>query len=152
STSGKTMDTVSRLPKSHGHLYNWYNNQTLEPVGDPFLSTVDNGNLVCCLWTLKQACREERKRPIFGKQLWLGIRDHARLIQQLGPSKDVRKAVHALEEGIANRGESEAEWLTSLPTLGQAVGAVIESAKPAAQRSEELQWWLIELSTRMVEL
>jgi hypothetical protein len=39
-----TMGTVKRLPKSHGHLYNWYDTRTLEPVGDPFLSTVDNGN------------------------------------------------------------------------------------------------------------
>ena len=44
-----TLATVRRLAKSHGHLYNWYDTQTLEPVGDPFLSTVDNGNLVCCL-------------------------------------------------------------------------------------------------------
>jgi len=150
--TGKTMATVRRLPKAHGHLYNWYNNQTLEPVGDPFLSTVDNGNLVCCLWTLKQACIEERQRPIFRKELWLSIRDHARLIQQLAPAKGVREAVRTLEECIAERGENASDWLISLPSLGQAVGAVIESAKAASQTSEELQWWLIELSTRVVEL
>jgi hypothetical protein len=148
----KTMATVRRLPKAHGHLYNWYNNQTLEPVGDPFLSTVDNGNLVCCLWTLKQACIEERKRPIFKNELWAGIRDHARMIQQLVPRKEVRKAVRALEDHMVNRGETPADWLVSLPALTRAANRVIEVAKPSTQKSEELQWWLGELSTRVNEL
>ena len=148
----KTMDTVKRLPKAHGHLYNWYNNQTLEPAGDPFLSTVDNGNLVCCLWTLKQACIEERKRPIFREELWTGIRDHARLIDQLAPAKEVGKAVRALEECILKRGETAADWLISLPALAQAAGAVVESARSAAKSTEELQWWLNELNSRVAEL
>ena len=148
----KTLDTVRRLPKAHGHLYNWYDNRTLEPVGDPFLSTVDNGNLVCCLWTLKQACLEELKKPMFRKELWTGIRDHARLIQQLAPAKEVRKAVRNLEDAIASRGESVLEWLTSLPALDRAATALIEAAKPLSQNSEELQWWLSELNTRIAAL
>src|SRR5262249_41617516 len=148
----KTLKTVRRLPKAHGHLYNWYDNQTLLPVGDPFLSTVDNGNLVCCLWTLKQACLEELKRPIFRRDLWAGIRDQARLIQQLAPTKEVRKAVLTLEETIAKRGETVFEWLTSLSALEQAVATVMEAAKPALQKSEELEWWLGELNTRISAL
>jgi len=148
----KTLATVRRLPKAHGHLYNWYDNRTLEPVGDPFLSTVDNGNLVCCLWTLKQACLEELKRPIFRKELWNGIRDHARLIQQIVPTKEVRKVVRGLEECIVKRGQTPLEWLSSLPALEQAAAALVEAAKPKAQSSEELQWWLAEFATRVSAL
>ncbi|HXT27519.1 MAG TPA: glucoamylase family protein [Candidatus Eisenbacteria bacterium] len=148
----KTLATVRRLPKAHGHLFNWYDNRTLEPVGDPFLSTVDNGNLVCCLWTLKQACLEELKRPIFRKELWAGIRDHARLIQQLAPTKEVRKAVRGLEECIAKRGPTPLEWLSSLPALEQAAATLLEVARPTAQKSEELQWWLAEFDTRVSAL
>jgi cyclic beta-1,2-glucan synthetase len=148
----KTLATVRRLPKAHGHLYNWYDNRTLEPVGDPFLSTVDNGNLVCCLWTLKQACLEELKRPIFRKELWSGMRDHARLLQQLAPTKEVRKAVRGLEDSIAKRGETVSEWLSSLPALEQAAVTLAEAAKKNAQDSEELQWWLSEMSTRVSSL
>jgi len=148
----KTLATVRRLPKAHGHLYNWYDNRTLEPVGDPFLSTVDNGNLVCCLWTLKQACLEELKRPIFRRELWAGIRDHARLIQQLAPAKEVRKAVRNLEESIAKRGQTPLEWLSSLPALEQAAATLIEAARPTAQKSDELQWWQSEFSTRISAL
>src|SRR5262249_42529308 len=148
----KTLATVRRLPKAHGHLYNWYDNRTLEPVGDPFLSTVDNGNLVCCLWTLKQACLEELKRPIFRRELWAGIRDHARLIQQLAPAKEVRKAGRGLEETIAKRGATTVEWLSSLPGLEQAAATLLEAAKPAAQSSPELASLLEEVAKRVAAL
>src|SRR5439155_16140817 len=120
----KTLATVRRLPKAHGHLYNWYDNRTLEPVGDPFLSTVDNGNLVCCLWTLKQASLEEWKRPIFRKELWSVIRDHARLIQQLVNTREVRKAFSSIDDCIAKMGKSPLAWLSALPTLEQSVATM----------------------------
>ena len=151
--SQSTMATVERLPKLRGHLYNWYDTRMLQPVGDPFLSTVDNGNLVCCLWTLKQACMEELKRPIFRMELWTGIRDHARLIHQLAGTKwAVRKKLHALEDCIANMGLSPLEWLSSMPELEQAIAALIESARAAAPDSDELRWWLSELNVRFSEL
>src|SRR5438552_1395784 len=148
----KTFATVRRLPKSHGHLYNWYDTRTLEPVGDPFLSTVDNGNLVCCLWTLKQASLEEWKRPIFRKELWSGIRDHARLIQQLVNTKEARKAFRSIDDCIAKMGKSPIEWVSALPTLEQSIAAMTESARTIAQTSDDLKWWLSELNTRLSEL
>jgi hypothetical protein len=147
-----TLATVRRLAKLHGHLYNWYDTRTLEPVGDPFLSTVDNGNLICCLWTLKQACLEELKRPIFRKELWTGIRDHARLIHQLVNTRESRKAFRSIDDSIAKIGKTPFEWLSALPTLDQSVATLAESARAAAQSSDELQWWLSELNLRLAEL
>ena len=147
-----TLNTVRRLAKSHGHLFNWYDTRTLEPVGDPFLSTVDNGNLVCCLWTLKQACIEECKRPIFRKELWTGIRDHARLIHQLIGSKEDRKSFRAVEDAVAEMGNSALEWLDALPVFEQLIKALIDSARSAAEPSEDLQWWISELKLRVQEL
>jgi hypothetical protein len=147
-----TMGTVKRLPKSHGHLYNWYDTRTLEPVGDPFLSTVDNGNLVCCLWTLKQASIEEWKRPIFRKELLTGIRDHARLVCQIAGAKDARKSFFALEDCITAMGATPFEWLGNLAMLEQSVGALIETARQTTEGSSELQWWMAELNLRLAEL
>ena len=41
----RTLETVARLPKDHGHLYNWYDTRTLEADRPRFVSTVDSGNL-----------------------------------------------------------------------------------------------------------
>jgi cyclic beta-1,2-glucan synthetase len=51
----QTLDRVVALPKHRGHLLNWYDIQSLEPLAPLFVSTVDSGNLAASLWTLKQA-------------------------------------------------------------------------------------------------
>lgn len=51
----KTLEQVVALPKYLGHLLNWYDISKLRPVEPYFVSTVDSGNLVAALWTLKQA-------------------------------------------------------------------------------------------------
>src|SRR5205085_5364306 len=51
----QTLDRVVALPKHRGHLYNWYDILSLEPLDPQFVSTVDSGNLAASLWTLKQA-------------------------------------------------------------------------------------------------
>ena len=50
----KTITTIENLPKWNGHLYNWYNIYTLEAVKPVFISSVDSGNLVGYLYTVKQ--------------------------------------------------------------------------------------------------
>ena len=49
----KMIDTVGRLTKWNGHLYNWYNIETLEPLNPRYVSSVDSGNFVGYLYTLK---------------------------------------------------------------------------------------------------
>ncbi len=53
-----TLDTVERLPKYKGHLYNWYDISTLQILGEPFVSTVDSGNLIASLITLKEMLKK----------------------------------------------------------------------------------------------
>lgn len=50
---GQTLDTVERLKKWRGNLYNWYDVRELAPVSS-FVSTVDSGNFVCCLIAVKE--------------------------------------------------------------------------------------------------
>lgn len=42
----QTINTINALEKWNGHLYNWYNIKTLEPIKPMFVSTVDSGNFV----------------------------------------------------------------------------------------------------------
>ena len=50
----KVLSTIEILPKWNGHLYNWYNIRTLKPLNPRYISTVDSGNFVGYLYTLKQ--------------------------------------------------------------------------------------------------
>ena len=49
----KIMGTVESLQKWNGHLYNWYNIQTKEPLYPRYISTVDSGNFVGYLYVAK---------------------------------------------------------------------------------------------------
>ncbi len=51
---GKMINTVCGLQKWNGHLYNWYNLETLEPLVPRFVSSVDSGNFVGYLYVVLQ--------------------------------------------------------------------------------------------------
>jgi cyclic beta-1,2-glucan synthetase len=50
-----TLTTVEGLPRFEGHLFNWYDIDTLEPLQPVYVSTVDSGNLAAALVTLASA-------------------------------------------------------------------------------------------------
>lgn len=50
-----TLDTVERMPKYKGLLYNWYDVRTAECLKPYFVSSVDEGNFIACLYVVKGA-------------------------------------------------------------------------------------------------
>lgn len=52
------LTTLESLPKWHGHIYNWYDTRTLDPLLPRCVSTVDSGNLCGCLIALRQGLLE----------------------------------------------------------------------------------------------
>ena len=71
----RTLETIWKLPRFHGHLANWYDTTTLEPLGSPFISSVDSGNFVASLWSLRQGCIELSRRPLLGDGALEGLAD-----------------------------------------------------------------------------
>ena len=69
------MRTLQKMPKWNGHLYNWYNVKTLELLLPHYVSTVDSGNFLAHLITLKNGLRGLIKLPVFPDSLLLGLRD-----------------------------------------------------------------------------
>lgn len=65
--------TIAVLPKWHGHLYNWYNVRTLEVLYPPYISTVDSGNFVGYLLTLKNGLIKFLDQPVFPEGMLEGI-------------------------------------------------------------------------------
>ena len=48
------LETIEKLPKWNGHLYNWYKIEDLSSLYPHFVSSVDSGNFVACLIVLKE--------------------------------------------------------------------------------------------------
>jgi cyclic beta-1,2-glucan synthetase len=54
----RTLTTVEQLERFEGHLLNWYDTRTLEPLWPAYVSTVDSGNLAGALLTLSVGLRD----------------------------------------------------------------------------------------------
>lgn len=54
----RSLKTVEKLEKYRGNLYNWYNVCSCEVLKPRFISTVDSGNFLCCLTSLKEGLKE----------------------------------------------------------------------------------------------
>ncbi|MEA4824813.1 MAG: glucoamylase family protein [Clostridiaceae bacterium] len=62
-------DTIEQLPKWNGHLLNWIDTRTLEPLRPSWISTVDSGNLAICLWCVYLGLPWGKTRGKLGKIL-----------------------------------------------------------------------------------
>lgn len=74
-----TFTTIEKLKKWKGHLYNWYDTITLEVLRPGYISTVDSGNFIAYLMTLRQGFVEYLKKPSIDKSMVYGLRDAAEL-------------------------------------------------------------------------
>ena len=54
------IETVQKLEKWNGHLYNWYNTKTLQPLIPRYVSTVDSCNFIGYLYTLRGFLEEKK--------------------------------------------------------------------------------------------
>jgi len=59
-----TLLTYERIEKYRGHIYNWYEIETLKAIPPFTISTVDSGNLAASLYTLHGGVTEMLDRPI----------------------------------------------------------------------------------------
>ncbi len=57
----KVINTIKLMSKWNGHLYNWYETDTLEPLKPRYISTVDSGNLVGYLYVVKEFLNQYRE-------------------------------------------------------------------------------------------
>jgi cellobiose phosphorylase len=71
-----TFDTLLRMHRYRGHFYNWYDTRTLAPLAPPYISTVDSGNLVGYLLTLRSGLTElTESKPLIDASALEGLDD-----------------------------------------------------------------------------
>jgi cyclic beta-1,2-glucan synthetase len=146
-----TLASAKRLPLFHGQLVNWYNTKTLEPLAPLFISSVDNGNLACCLWTLKQGAIDAMNRPIFHAQLFMCVVDcldlaiesmkiEGYLNEQVAVAESVRTEAQRIEAEISLWSKAAPGMLASLEAAGN---------MPAQFAIGDAAYWLAEARNRL---
>jgi hypothetical protein len=107
------------LKKYRGHLLNWYDTQTLQPLAPFFVSSVDSGNLLASLWTLRQGSLDRLRQPIIQHCLLDGLLDCVRELTHLGSFP--RKQLRALEEAATKN------WILAILELPEQIFAASDS-------------------------
>ena len=70
-----TLDTMAELTQYQGHLYNWYDTETLMPLAPLYISSVDSGNLAGHLLTLRAGLLALPDDPIPATRVFEGLAD-----------------------------------------------------------------------------
>jgi hypothetical protein len=137
-----TLATFARLKKFRGHLYNWYDTQTLQPLdGTSFISSVDSGNLVASLYTLHAGALDVIERPLCCTQLFTGIRTHWNLMQSQQGKLPSKLASFSMPGSAA----PIADWIAWLQTAEEALAAATTSLKTQLKNT----WWYSETVHRI---
>ncbi len=151
----RSLGTIAKLPTYKGHFYNWYDTHTLQPSKPLFISTVDNGNFVCSLWTLKGACAELKAESLFPASLRPGISAHLDAIEDTLAadlrSDSITQSLRDLRGRVDAKGRSQGEWLKTLPQIAAAAG-VLERDLATRAPETDAAWWAQSLSSHTREL
>jgi hypothetical protein len=136
-----SLASIARLEKYRGHLYNWYNTETLAPLNAaPFVSSVDSGNFVASLYTLHIGARDLLRRPLLSPRLFTGLHAHWLLM----------KAVNHLPTPLSKLripGSSAPlqAWIDWMPEAEAALAKVSASAPEEPADT----WWIAETLHRI---
>ncbi|MFL6463047.1 MAG: glucoamylase family protein [Bryobacteraceae bacterium] len=133
-----TLQSCLKLPRYHGHFLNWYNNITRQPLAPLFISSVDSGNLVASLWSLKQGCLELLREPVFRQNTLSGLGDHYTIVGGKGALAEFKRI---------SAGRDPATWLPLL--FGDSDPHSIPSNSAG---SNGQAWWSAELRNRILAL
>jgi cyclic beta-1,2-glucan synthetase len=68
-----TLATYDGLEKQRGHIYNWYDIETLKAIPPFTVSAVDSGNLAASLYTLHTGALDILKRPLLSEDTFSGV-------------------------------------------------------------------------------
>jgi cyclic beta-1,2-glucan synthetase len=137
-----TFDTIAELQKFRGHLLNWYDTRTLEPLVPRFVSSVDSGNLLASLWTLQQGCLEKLRQPVLQPNLAEGFLDHLRLLAGGGLLR--RRVLSKFE----NQHRTD-KWLSSILELPEETLSQANAAALKSEKGQQASWCLKETQQRL---
>ena len=105
-----TLQTIEELGHWKGHLYNWYDTQSLVPLEPRYVSTVDSGNFVLYLLTLKSGLGETiRDKPLIDLQFARGLKDTYNLLLE-AVGKDTYEELNGFGQALDHVLGSDEAW------------------------------------------
>ena len=140
--TANALHTMEMLERHRGHFYNWYDTQSLKPLLPMYISTVDSGNLVGHLLTLRPGLLAIPDQKILGARLFEGLNDTLSVLVDAAREADpvqLTRLQKDLESACESPPASPAEARRSLDRLA---GSAAEFASSlTADPESEAKWW-----------
>lgn len=103
------IETIEKLEKWNGHLYNWYDITTLKPLEPRFISTVDSGNFVGYMYVVKNVFNEhgeeeleERAQKIIDETNFKVLYDYRKNLFSIGYDATNKKLIDSYYDLLAS--------------------------------------------------
>lgn len=141
----QTLQTLDRLERYEGHLLNWYDTGTLEPLAPRYVSMVDSGNLLACLWVLEHGLEELCAEPVLGPAAQRGLADTLALLQQLPGSEEGREEMQpdmSVLGALCVRSHTELrETVRCIRSAVEAAQGLLRSVVSSSPGNETRRYW-----------
>jgi len=147
-----SLTTMEKLSRFRGHLYNWYETRTLEPLLPLYVSTVDSGNLAGHLLVLRSGILEIETQRILTPQLWSGLTDTLGVLRDVVSARhtgqkhapvsttaNVEERVVHLQAELQAAPDSLAATYLLLQRSAHVAGALIDAVSSS---TDEVKWWV----------
>ncbi len=134
-----TLATYDKLEKQHGHIYNWYDIQTLRAIPPFTVSAVDSGNLSAALYTLHTGALDLLKRPIFTTNTFAGLEQVLYSAKKNASDAAASSANATLDSGNVTTVRA------SIKSLLQSAASIAAHNNPESNSSEA---WMAEEASR----
>jgi cyclic beta-1,2-glucan synthetase len=139
-----TLGTLGKLERFRGHLYNWYDTRTLQPLEPRYISTVDSGNLAGHLIVLRHACLERIGASAVSPRALEGMSDALDLlresVREFAPGRregavtrrQLDSAITEIQELLSSSPQTSQVWLERIRRLAARAETVVDSVQAMA--------------------
>ncbi|HJW30080.1 MAG TPA: hypothetical protein VJ508_12650, partial [Saprospiraceae bacterium] len=139
----KTFATIQLLDRFKDHLFNWYDTITLAPLHPRYVSTVDSGNFIACLLTLKEGLLSIKESQGQTPNRLQGLEDTLSILMDFeGVPQSFKKLRHELQSALIQGADSSPLIRHYAEQILAAAEAV---SQPQTSTSDELHSWIESL-------
>lgn len=140
--TSNALQTIAKLERYRGHLYNWYNIENLEPLLPRYISTVDSGNLAGHLLTLRQGLQALLDAPLLNLHYLNGLEDTFNvLISESNASFDHER--DQFKQLLTTARERFGNWAAALNVCNElciAANEIVELLRKSNATTNQSEW------------
>lgn len=134
-----TLQSMLKLERFSGHFYNWYDTISLKPLYPRYVSTVDSGNLVGHLLTLRQGLLSQISEPVFKNKVFESLLTIVKIIQDYPDGYD-SKQIEKIEFSLHRAIEENSNSLSTVKKYLEELSVFIDDLRLHASNTESKKW------------